>query len=119
MINEAKKEVAATGEPPETPIHPWFIVIRQLDKLDQRVDRLEQRIDRLDQRIDALDNKFTNRIDNLESKMDGRFNDFDNKFTTRIDNLDNRLDSIVRWAIGLLVAMAVGCGGIIFTLLAT
>jgi hypothetical protein len=61
-------------------------------------------------RIDRLDEKLT-------SKIDGRIDALDEKVTVKIDNLNDRFTAVQQWMVGLIIAVLVGAGAIVITLL--
>ena len=98
-------------------------------KLDDSVERLEVRIDRLDEKIDKLDRKFEAKFEKLEEKLekidgkfekiDGKFEKIDEKFIKvdeKFERVFDRFDAIIRWSVGIMVALVVGFSGVIATL---
>ncbi len=67
-------------------------IVKRLDRQDGRLDRLDTRMDRLDTRMERLDT----RVDRLETRMDARF---------------DQMASLLRWAIGLIVAVLIAMLG--------
>jgi|AraplaDrversion2_2_1032049.scaffolds.fasta_scaffold121066_1 septal ring factor EnvC (AmiA/AmiB activator) len=60
-------------------------IVKRLDRQDDRMDRFDTRMDRLETRVDRL-----------ETRMDARF---------------DQMASLLRWAIGLLVAVLIAMLG--------
>lgn len=67
-------------------------IVKRLDRQDDRMDRFDLRMDRLDTKMDRLET----RVDRLETRMDARF---------------DQMASLLRWAIGLLVAVLIAMLG--------
>jgi len=68
-------------------------VAKRLDRQDDRMDRLDTRMDRLETRVERVET----RVDRLETRMDARF---------------DQMASLLRWAIGLIVAVMIAMLGV-------
>lgn len=66
----------------------------------QRLDRMKSRMERLEDRVDA-------KIDALEVKLG-----------SRIDALDAKVGTLERWAFSTIIAVLVGAGAVIVTMVA-
>ena len=64
-----------------------------IGEVAKRLDRQDDRLDRLDTRMDRLET----RVDRLEMRMDARF---------------DQMASLLRWAIGLIVAVLIAMLGV-------
>jgi len=80
----------------------------------QRFDRLEA--DMRDQRTELLQ-----RIDHLEGRMEQGLDRMDQglgRMEQRVGRMEQRLDGVLTWAIASVVAVIVGAGAVVVTLVA-
>ena len=71
-----------------------MLMLRSLDRIDSRLDRMDQRFDHIDQRIDDVRQELHSEISQVRTEM----------------------SSLVRWSIGVIVAVVVGAGAVVITL---
>jgi hypothetical protein len=142
MADEALKETAATTDKPRArEKHPgnrlasgeFFYLAERIDRLDEKLTgKIENESKALNGRIDALDAKLTGKIESgnnaldtkmqgLDAKLTGEIRTLDAKLTSKIESevrsLNDRFTATQQWMIGLVVAVLVGAGAIVITLL--
>ncbi|WP_342118520.1 hypothetical protein [Pseudoduganella sp. OTU4001] len=74
-------------------------IVKRLDRQDDRMDRFEKKLDKIEGRVD----RFELRVDARFDKMDARFDKMDARF--------DQMASLLRWAIGLMLAVLVAVLG--------
>lgn len=85
----------------------FFYLVEHVDRFDEKVNR----------RIDALDEKLTGKIESEVKAINERIDKLDTKLTSKLENLSDKFTATQQWMIGLIVAMVLGSGAIIITLL--
>lgn len=102
MGEEAKPGAGAAGSAPEENVSVTLLVVRQLDRIDARFDRLEQRVDRLETRFDS-------ELGQVRSEL--------GQVRGEVGQLRQEMGTLVRWSISTVVAVLVGAGAVVITLL--
>ena len=70
----------------------------------------------LTQQIQESRNYLDEKIERVRDNLDGKIDSTRNYLDGRMDNLENKVDNLKFWALGTVIAVFVGTGGIIATL---
>ena len=109
------KEPETTSEPvasSEERVSFQLLMLRSLDRIESRLDRMDQRFDRTDQRFDHIDQ----RIDDVRQELHSEINEVRTDLSQEISEVRTEMSSLVRWSIGVIVAVVVGAGAVVITL---
>jgi len=106
-IDKTREEIASSKDDDKERITEtgYFYLSQQINFNTQQITRLDNKIDRLDEKLETQIARLDNKIDKLDEKID----------SVR-DSLENKVDSLKFWAVGTVIAVLVGTGGIIATL---
>jgi len=70
----------------------------------------------LTQQIQETRNYLDGKIDSVRDNLDGKIDSTRDYLEGKFDNLENKVDGLRFWALGTVIAILVGTGGIIATL---
>lgn len=95
MAEEPKTSPGTSGPAPDENVSVTLLVVRQLDRIDDRFDRLERDL----------------------GQIRGDLGQVRSELGQRIDRLDQRIDGLYLWTAGTIAAIIVGAGAVVVTLL--
>jgi hypothetical protein len=87
------------------------------DILKTYIDKIDREQSDLRKNIQASEERTEHRIEKIEERMENRVNQMVNVVESKFTSLDSKFDSTKNWVIGISIAILLGVGGMVLSVL--